>query len=480
MPNKEENVGITVKKEDDMPEWYEQVCLKSKLVDFGVVKGTMVIRPNGFFIWQSIQDYFNKNIVEKTKTRNAYFPLFVPESFFKKEASHAEGFSPEVAWLDKSLTKDSERLAIRPTSETIIYDSYSKWIRSYRDLPLKMNQWCNIVRWETEATKLFLRSREFLWQEGHCVYETEEECEKETLMYAKLYQELCKDLLALPVMTGRKTEKEKFAGADHTYSIEAFMPDGKALQCGTSHQLGDGFAKAFSIQYIGKDEKQHYPFQNSWGLSTRLIGAVVMTHSDDKGLVLPPKVAENKLVIVPILFEDTKEKVLKEAKKIEKELKQFNPILDEREEYNPGWKFNEWELKGIPLRVEIGPKDIEKKQVMVVKRTGEKTPIKITDLKQTIPKLLDELHDELYKKAEKLLKDGITEAHTKEELIKAIKNKKIALTPLCKNEECTEHIKDKTGAKTLNIPLDKPALEGTTCIWCNKQADYFVYIGKSY
>ena len=387
---KQEQKGITIKKEENMSEWYEQVCLKSELVEFSTVKGCMVIRPRGYSIWEKIKEHFEETINKPLGVKNAYFPLFVPESFFHKEAEHAKGFSPEVAWIDKELTGEGERLAIRPTSETIMYDSYSRWIRSYRDLPLKINQWCNVVRWETKATRLFLRSREFLWQEGHNVYETEKECEEETIEIIKRYAALCENLLAMPVLVGKKSEKEKFAGAKHTYTIEAFMPDGKALQCGTSHNLGTGFGKSFGISYLGKDEKKHTPFQNSWGLSTRLIGGLVMTHSDDAGLVLPPKVTENKIAIIPLLFKNKKEKVLEEANKLKKELKKFNPILDDSEDYSPGYKFSEHELKGTPIRIEIGPRDLEKDEVIVVRRdTKEKQSIKIKNLKKEIPRILD-------------------------------------------------------------------------------------------
>jgi len=478
------DIGITVKKNEDMPEWYSQVCLKAELADYGVTKGTMVIRPNGYAIWQKIQDYFNENIIKKTNARNAYFPIFIPESFFKKEAEHAKGFTPEVAWIDPKVTGDGERLAIRPTSETIMYDSYSKWIRSYKDLPLKINQWCNIVRWETQATKLFLRSREFLWQEGHCVYETERECKEETINYIKLYEKLCKELLALPVITGMKTEKEKFAGAKTTYTIEAFMPDGKALQCGTSHELGQGFAKAFKISYLGRDEKQNIPWQNSWGLSTRLIGALVMSHSDDKGLILPPNIAENKIVIIPIIKGSEKEieKILNEAKKIEKELKSFNPIFDNRSEYTPGWKYNEWEMKGIPIRVEIGPKDIEKKSVMIARRdNGEKRSIKISLLKKEIEKELNEIQDSLFNKAEKYLKSQIVSANNLQELIKNINQRKLVKVNFCGSESCEDNIKDKTsGASSRVIPFDSKVLKGSKCINCGKPAEFEVYFAKSY
>jgi prolyl-tRNA synthetase len=479
--DQKEDIGITAKKEEDISLWYEQVCLRAELAEFATVKGCMVIRPNGYAIWQSIQDYFNKNIVEKTNVKNAYFPLFIPESFFKREEEHAEGFSPEVAWIDKDVTGDGERLAVRPTSETIMYDSYSRWVRSYRDLPLKINQWCNIVRWETQATKLFLRSREFLWQEGHCVYETEEDCDKDTKNYINLYQKLCQELLALPTLIGKKTEKEKFAGAKYTLTIEAFMPDGKALQCGTSHNLGQGFAKAFKISYLGRDEKQHLPWQNSWGISTRLIGGLVMTHSDNKGLVLPPKIAENKVVIIPILFDKTKEKVLEKAREIKKELSKLNPILDDREEYSPGWKYNEYELKGIPVRIEIGPKDIENNQAMVVRRdTLKKEPVKLKDLAESVPKILDAMQKEMYEKAKKFLDSSIVAVKDWKEFMNAIKEKKIVKTVWCNDSECEDWIKDKTGgASSRCIPFEQEKVSGN-CPHCGKPAKTWIYFSKSY
>ncbi|MEM4756290.1 MAG: proline--tRNA ligase, partial [Candidatus Woesearchaeota archaeon] len=351
----QQTIGISVKKEEDMPEWYSQVVTKAEVADYAPIRGCMIIRPLGYYFWQQIMDYFNARL-RKLQVQNAYFPLFIPESFFKKEAEHAEGFSPEVAWIERKDTTQ-ERLAIRPTSETIMYDAYSKWIRSHRDLPLRINQWCNIVRWEVQDTKIFLRSREFLWQEGHCVYETEKACIKETVRILDEYELLCKELLALPVIKGKKTQKEKFAGAVETYSIEGFMPDGKALQMGTSHHLGQNFAKAFGITFLGKDEKDHYPWQNSWGISTRLLGAMIMVHSDNKGLVIPPAMAPQKIVIVPIYFKE-KEPILKQAKALAKTLKSSGAIVDDREAYTPGWKFNHWELKGIPLRIELGPKDL--------------------------------------------------------------------------------------------------------------------------
>jgi prolyl-tRNA synthetase len=477
-----DDIGITIKKEADMPEWYAQVCQKAELADYSSVKGCMIIRPNGYAIWQSIQDYFNLHIVKATGVRNAYFPLFIPESFFTKESEHAEGFKPEVAWIDKDVTGDGERLAVRPTSETIMYDSYSRWVRSHRDLPLKINQWCNVVRWETQATKLFLRSREFLWQEGHCVYETEEECKKDTINYIKLYAKLCEELLAVPVIVGRKTEKEKFAGAVATYTIEALMPDGKALQCGTSHELGQGFAKAFGISYSGKDEKQHLPWQNSWGLSTRLIGALVMTHSDNKGLVLPPGNAEYKAVIVPIKIGKDADKVIEKAKELKDMLSKFNVFLDDRDEYTPGWKYNEWELKGIPVRIEIGPRDLEKEQVVLVRRdTGEKTFVKIDELKHELPNLLSSIQDSLLKKAKEFLKENIVHATDFDKLTKAVQDRKMVKAAFCGESDCEDLIKDKSGGASARcIPFDENLHKGEKCIYCKKDAKFVTYFARSY
>jgi len=313
MPKKEEQLGIKVKKDKDFSEWYNEVVLKAELADYSIIKGFMIIKPRGYAIWEKIQGSFDK-VIKNLQVQNAYFPLLIPESFFKKEAEHAKGFAPELAWVMDEEQK--EKFALRPTSETIIYDSYSTWIRSWRDLPLRVNQWCNVLRWEVKQTKLFIRSREFLWQEGHCVYETEQECVKETLNFLNEYKKLCEELLALPVLDGEKTEKEKFAGAKTTYAIEALMPDGKCLQMGTSHNLGQNFAKAFDISYLDKNEKKQLPWQNSWGISTRLIGAMVMMHSDDKGLVLPPRVAKIKAVIVPIWFKNDKNVIIKKALEI--------------------------------------------------------------------------------------------------------------------------------------------------------------------
>ena len=440
---KEKSKGITVKKEENMPEWYEQVILKGELAEHAPIKGCMVIRPLGYSIWQKIMDYFNERI-KTYGVKNAYFPMFIPEDFFYKESEHAKGFKPEVAWVEPK-NEDKAKYAIRPTSETIIYDAFQNWVRSWRDLPLKINQWCNICRWEVQDCKLFLRSREFLWQEGHCAYVTEKECDREAQKYLEEYKKLAENLLAIPVIKGKKTEKERFAGAKTTYTIETLMPDGKGLQLGTSHNLGQGFGKAFEIEYVGKDTQKHHPWQNSWGISTRMIGATVMMHSDNKGLIIPPKVAETQVVIIPIIFDKTKNKVLKEAEKITKELNEYSIFIDDRDGYSPGWKFNEWEIKGVPIRIEIGPKDIEKKQCVLVRRdTSQKRFIKIKDIKKEVEKTLEDIQDNLFKKAKKFLKQNTIETHSWKDFQKAIKNKKLVKTSFCGDIECEDFIIEKT------------------------------------
>jgi prolyl-tRNA synthetase len=478
MPKKEEKLGISVKKEDDFSEWYNEVVIKSELAEHSVIKGFMVIRPRGYAIWECIQDYFDEKI-KNLGVKNAYFPLLVPEAFFKKEAEHAQGFEPELAWISEK--EEGVRYAIRPTSETIMYDSYGKWVRSWRDLPLRINQWCNILRWEVKQTKLFLRTREFLWQEGHCVYETEEECNKEALLYLNEYKKLSEDLLAIPVLAGKKTEKEKFAGAKTTYSLEALMPDGKALQMGTSHNLGQNFAKAFNIRYLGKDEKEYVPWQNSWGFSTRLIGALVMTHSDDKGLILPPNIASTQIVIVPIYKSENQDKVIKKANEIKNKLKNYDAILDDRDSYTPGWKFNEWELKGIPLRIEIGPKDIAKNQVVLVSRdNNNKEFIKIAQLDKKVKDTLENIQANLFQKAKKFLDSNITEAKDWNDFIKKIKNRKLVKAFFCGDVGCEDLIKDKTqGATSRLIPLEQPKKIGK-CVHCRKQGKFLVYFAKAY
>lgn len=479
--NKADTKGITAKKSEDMAEWYGQVTIKAELADYSSLRGFIVLRPNGYLIWERIQDELNQKIF-KAGVRNAYFPLLIPESFFKKEAEHAEGFSPEVAWIEKH-PDDPERYAIRPTSETIMYDSYSRWVRSWRDLPLRINQWCSVVRWETKDTKMFIRGREFLWQEGHCVYETERECHKETLKYLEFYRQVAEELLAVPVVLGKKTDNDKFAGAKATYAIESLMPDGKSLQMGTSHDLGQGFAKSFGISFLGKDGTTQTPWQNSWGFSTRLIGAMVMTHSDDKGLVLPPRVAKNKIAIVPIIFDDTKAQTLAKAKEIQKLLKRYDPILDDREGYSAGWKYNDHELHGVPLRIELGPKDIAKEQVVIVRRdTGEKKFVPNAQILDEVRHALDAMQANLFEKAKAFLQSSTVEASEWNAFIAGIDGKKLVLAPHCSGAECEAEIKEVTkGVTTRCIPFkgDKPAA-GAVCIRCGQKAKYNVYFGRAY
>ncbi len=476
---KEKQQGLTEKKEGDFSEWYNQVILKAQLADYSPIRGFMVIRPNAYALWEEIQNNFN-NAIFKKGVKNAYFPLLIPKSFFEKEAEHAEGFEPELAWIESDDKDVEEKLAIRPTSETIMYDSYAKWIRSWRDLPLRINQWCNVLRWEVKQTKLFLRTREFLWQEGHCVYETEAEAEKEALMFLDEYRKLSEELLAIPVVLGQKTDSEKFAGAKKTFTIEGLMPDGKALQMGTSHNLGQGFAKGFGIEFLDKNGKQDFPWQNSWGFSTRLIGAVVMVHGDNKGLVLPPRLARNKAVIVPILFEKEASKVLKKANEISKKISGLNPFVDSRDSYSAGWKFNEWELKGIPLRIEVGPKDIAKKQVVVVRRdTGKKEFVKEAKLVSRAKEILEEMHSDMFKKAQKFLKENSVKADTWPDFKKALAEKKLILSPFCATEACEEEIKDETTATSRCIPF-KQDTKKMKCVKCGKETTIKAWFGKSY
>ncbi|QQG39004.1 MAG: proline--tRNA ligase [Candidatus Woesearchaeota archaeon] len=472
---KESKEGITVKKEENMPEWYEQAVQKAELADFAPISGFMVIKPRGYAIWENIQNYFNKRI-KFYGVKNTYFPLLIPESYFKREAEHAKGFEPELAWVQKD---EGERLAIRPTSETIIHDFFSKWIRSYRDLPLRINQWCNILRWEVKQTKLFLRSREFLWQEGHCAYETEEECEKEVLLILEEYRKLAEEILAIPVLVGEKTEKERFAGAKRTYTIEALMPDGKALQLGTSHNLGQGFSKVFNVKFLGKDEKEHLVWLSSWGFSTRLIGAIVMAHGDNKGLVLPPAVSPLQITIIPILTKKDKEKVLKKCQEIKEALeKNFTVEIDSREDYSPGWKFNEQELYGTPLRIELGPKDLEKDQVVLVRRDlNTKKIIKTYQLKKEVEALLDTIQKSLYVNAKRFLDSSIVEVKAWEEFLKTVKDKKITLASFCGEVECEDYIKSETDGATSRCIKE---VTSGKCIKCNNKAKYKVYFSKSY
>lgn len=479
-------IGITAKKEEDMPEWYTQVVLKSELADYSAIKGCAVIRPLGYSIWQGIMNFFNKQIAA-LGVENAYFPMFIPESFFQKEADHVEGFAPEVAWIERK-SDNEEKLALRPTSETIMYDSYAKWITSHRDLPLRINQWANVVRWEVSDVKLFLRSREFLWQEGHCVYETESQCDEEVFAIINEYKKLSEELLAVPAIIGLKTEHEKFPGAKYTFTIESFMPDGKALQNGTSHNLGQGFGKSFNIKFKGRDEKEHYPWQSSWGFSTRLIGAMIMTHSDNKGLVLPPRIAPTKTVIVPILNKNKPElskKVLDRATELKNELIK-NGIatkLDDRMEYSPGYKFNEWELKGVPLRIELGPRDLESDSCIIAKRnTGEKITIKLNEATNKVLAALENIQQELFTTAKTRQEKQLITLDNYEKMRETVDNKQMILAHHCGGPDCEDEIKAETGGITTRCrPYgEDKADNNAVCIKCGKPAAYKVIFSRNY
>ena len=483
MEEKEEQIGLTVKKSEDFNEWYNQVVLKADMIDYSSVSGCIIFKPNSYAIWEKIQRVFDDKI-KKSGHKNCYFPMFIPESLLKKEAEHVEGFSPEVAWVTKAGdTELNERLAIRPTSETIMYESYAKWIRSWRDLPLLLNQWNSVVRWEFKHAKPFLRTREFLWQEGHTAHSTKEEAEREVMQQLFEYVDLIENFMAIPVVAGKKSDKERFAGAEYTTTVEAFMPDGKALQMGTSHLLGQNFAKVFEIKFLDKDEKEKYAWQTSWGLSTRTIGAVVMVHGDDKGLVMPPKIAPVQIVVVPIVFKEDKELIISKAKEIIKRLKAKNYAieLDNRDNYTPGWKFNEWELKGVPLRIEIGPKDVQADQLVLVRRdTNEKLAIKTKDLEKKTEEVLNDIQDTLLKKAKENLKKNIVEVHNFNDFINAIKNKKMAKALFCSQSGCEDIIKEKTeGATCRCIPFEQKPAKGN-CVQCGKEAKFWALFGKGY
>lgn len=467
-------------KSKDFSQWYIDVILKAELADYSNVRGCMVICPYGYTLWENMQQLLDRRFKE-TGHKNAYFPLFIPESLLVKEAEHVEGFAPEVAWVTHGGEEElTERLAVRPTSETIICSMYSKWIKSWRDLPVLINQWANVVRWE-KSTKPFLRTAEFLWQEGHTVHQTEQEAQEETLKMLEVYRDFVETDLALPVIKGVKSENEKFAGASKTYTIEAMMSDGKALQAGTSHNLGQHFAKAYDIQYLDQDGKLKYPWQTSWGVSTRLIGAIIMAHGDDRGLRLPPNIAPLQIVIVPITSKK-KELVLEKSRELFSNLKNdFRVELDDRDEYTPGWKYNEWEMKGVPVRLEIGPRDIEKNQVVLVRRdTGEKVFVSISELNAKVKDLLKDIQKTMFQQAKNFMDANIREVDSFEEFKKIIEEKRgFIKAHWCGNGECEDFVKEQTGATLRCIPFEQDNKPGK-CIVCGKEADKQVYFAKSY
>jgi prolyl-tRNA synthetase len=475
-------LGITVKKGQDLSEWYTQVVTKAQLADYSSAKGFMVLMPYGYSIWEKIREDFDKKI-KAIGHKNAYFPLLIPERLLKTEAEHFAGFTPEVFWVTHSgETELAEKLAVRPTSETIIYESYSKWVKSWRDLPILINVWNSVVRAEITSTRPFLRTTEFLWQEGHTAHETEREAEEEVMTILDIYTKLVEEELAVPILVGKKTEREKFKGAVYTTTIEAMMPDGKALQMGTSHHLGQKFAIPFEIKYLGKDEKEHYAWTTSWGMSWRLIGAAILSHGDDRGLVLPPKIAPTQVVIIPIFYKETDLKdISDEARHISSQLEkiEIRTLIDDRAQYTPGWKYHEWEMKGVPLRVEIGPKDIQGKQVTVVRRdTREKIAINRSDARDRINKLLGEIQNHLYDRAKKSL-DGLTTTASDMQTFKEILEEKGGfIKAFLSDESCEEKVKIETGATVRVVPM-KGAKKGS-CVYCGADNSSEVYFARSY
>lgn len=480
------DLGITAKKSEDFSEWYQQAMLKSELADYSAVSGCIVYRPDSYAIWEKIVRISDTKL-KKLGIRNCYFPLFIPEKILMKEATHLEGFSPEVAWVTHAGdTLLDERLAIRPTSETIMYDSYSKWIRSHRDLPLRLAQWNNVVRWEFKHPVPFLRGREFLWVEGHTVFATKSEAEAECKDIIDIWENVLSEYLAVAFFTGKKSKKETFAGAEYTISLESVLPNGRAIQGPDFHHDGQIFAKAYDIKFLNKNGEQEYAYQNTWAITTRMIGVMLGIHGDDKGVIIPPRIAPIHIVIVPILFDNSMDIVLAKCRELKEELSKHKyhefdttVILDDRS-YSPGWKFNQWELKGIPIRIEIGPKDLEKGHVVMVRRdTGKKEFVKFDQVVEQSKRLLDEIQSGLYIASKKFMESTIVSTDSLDDATRIIADKKIALVPYCDDGECEDYIKEETGgAKILNSPISQENII-RTCIRCGKPAKLF-YFGKSY
>ena len=463
--------------DEDFAQWYTDVVKKAELCDYASVKGCMVIKPAGYAIWENIQHELDRRFKE-TGVQNVYMPLFIPVSLLEKEKDHVEGFAPEVAWVTHGgLEPLQERLCVRPTSETLFCDFYAKDIHSYRDLPKVYNQWCSVVRWE-KTTRPFLRSREFLWQEGHTAHATAEEAEARTIQMLNLYADFCEQVLAIPVIRGQKTDKEKFAGAEATYTIESLMHDGKALQSGTSHNFGDGFAKAFGIQYAAKDNTLQYVHQTSWGMTTRMIGAIIMVHGDNNGLVLPPRIAPTQVVIVPI--QQQKEGVLDKAFALKDVLSNFRVKVDDSDK-SPGWKFSESEMRGIPVRVEIGPRDIENNEAVLVRRdTHEKITVSLDEIEAKVSELLDTIQSDMLERARAHRDSHTYVATTYDEFVKTINEKPGFVKAMwCGDQACEDKIKEDTAATSRCMPFAQENLSDK-CVCCGKPAKKMVYWGRAY
>ncbi|MBR5071834.1 MAG: proline--tRNA ligase [Oscillospiraceae bacterium] len=464
---------------EDFARWYTDIVTKAELVDYSSVKGCVILRPYGYAIWENIQNILD-GMFKKLGHENVYMPMFIPESLLQKEKDHVEGFAPEVAWVTHGGEEElAERMCVRPTSETLFCDHYAHIIQSYRDLPKLYNQWCSVVRWE-KTTRPFLRTREFLWQEGHTMHETEEEAVHETEQMLECYRDFCENYLMMPVITGRKTESEKFAGAVATYTIEAMMHDGRALQSGTSHFFGDGFAKAFDITFTGRDNKLQHPFQTSWGVSTRLIGAIIMSHGDDNGLILPPAVAPIQAIVVPIA--QHKEGVIDAAQALCDRLKAagIRANIDVTDN-SPGWKFAQYEMKGVPVRVEIGPRDIENNSCVLVRRdNGEKTAVSLDGVEDSVKDTLDALAKNIYRLAKENMQRRTVDCHTFDELEEAVNNSLGFYNAMwCGDEACEDELKEKLGIGSRCMPFEQKHLSDT-CVCCGKPAKAMVIWGKAY
>lgn len=478
MGNEKKLVESITSMEEDFAQWYTDVVRKAELIDYSGVRGCTIFLPAGYAIWENIQKQLDARFKE-TGVENVYMPMFIPESLLEKEKDHVEGFAPEVAWVTQGgLEPLQEKLCVRPTSETLFCDLYSKIVESYRDLPKVYNQWCSVVRWE-KTTRPFLRTMEFLWQEGHTAHATAEEAEERTVQMLNMYADFCENVLAIPMIKGRKTEKEKFAGAEATYTIEALMHDGRALQSGTSHNFGDGFAHAFNIQYTDKENKLQYVHQTSWGMTTRIIGALIMVHGDNSGLVLPPGIAPTQIMIVPIM--QKKEGVLEKAYALREQLSSNFKVKVDDSDKSPGWKFSEQEMRGIPLRLEIGPKDIEKNQCVLVRRdTREKIFVSLDELETKIQETMDQMQKDMLEKA-RAHRDANTHVATNfDEFAKIIEEKQGFVKAMwCEDVACENKIKEVTGATSRCMPFKQEKV-GETCVCCGKPAKTMVYWAKAY
>lgn len=482
MSNDKQFVKEITPQNEDFSRWYLDTIKKADLMSYSPVRGCIVFKPDGYELWENIQRELDRRFKE-TGHRNAYFPLFIPESFFQKEKEHVEGFNPELPWVTEAGgEKLEERLAIRPTSETMIGHMYAEWIHSYRDLPLLVNQWANVVRWE-KRTLPFLRTSEFLWQEGHTAHEDEEDARRETMLMLEIYRDFVENFLAIPVIVGQKTPSEKFAGAVDTYSIEAMMRDGRAVQAGTSHYLGTNFAVAFDIKFLDRNNQHTFVHTTSWGVSTRLIGAMIMVHGDDRGLAVPPKVAPTQVIMIPIGPAKTREQVVERTNELYAELRAagVRVRVDDRPDQSPGWKFNEYEMRGVPIRVELGPRDMENGVVVLVSRiSGEKRIVQQSDFVAEVQKMLDEIHEQMYERAKTFRDEHMIAVDTLEEFQAFLEEKRgFATAGWCGSDACEAHVKEATGATSRNIPFS-PLVQKTTCLVCGQPAQHTVVFGRAY